>query len=246
MASLSGTTLQLLNVPLKWFGLSSLATWEVNNLKNRLSVPTFRFAGVTYNCFAHQHNCGWPGGICTERTVELALADRWLAVRDPAEVCEIGAVTPYYWPHRVKCVVDPADPHPLVSERKSFLEMDAQDLNILSISTFEHIGMGDYNLPQQSQLFALAFRKLLDEASTFLVTFPIGFNIDLDDRLFGGSFAPPDVSVGFLIREQPDASWKEEHDFSKARRSYGPKWANSVAILERRKRLAHPSYKSHE
>ena len=78
----------------------------------------------------------------TERSVELALADRWLDAADPDLVREVGAVTPYYWPRSVRTVIDPYDPNPLVTVRKSLFDADLTGVPVLSILTLEHIGTG--------------------------------------------------------------------------------------------------------
>ncbi len=99
------------------------------------SQPTFEFAGKVFKLFVSNHNCGWPPARMTERAVELPLADRWLESVDAARVMEIGAVTPYYWPRRVPHVVDPYDPHPLVTTKASLFDVDLSAGPVLSIST---------------------------------------------------------------------------------------------------------------
>src|SRR6516164_8466087 len=60
--------------------------------------PVFRVGQRTLSYFAHRYNCGWPDlAWCSERSLELALADTWLELVPPETVTEIGAVTPYYW-----------------------------------------------------------------------------------------------------------------------------------------------------
>ena len=54
----------------------------------------FHLGGKAYPLFVHRHNCGWPTSRMTERAVELALTDAWLAEHAAADVIEIGAVNP--------------------------------------------------------------------------------------------------------------------------------------------------------
>lgn len=124
------------------------------------SQPTFEFAGKVFKLFVSNHNCGWPPARMTERAVELALADRWLETVDATRVIEIGAVTPYYWPRRVPHVVDPYDPHPYVTTRASLFDVDLSAGPVLSISTFEHIGIGDYGLPVDRSLVVNASQSV--------------------------------------------------------------------------------------
>src|SRR5688572_23445430 len=83
---------------------------------------SFLLDGKPVPYFYHRFNCGWPPGRVTERSVELAVADTWLSKLDTKDVWEVGAVTPYYWPGRIRQVLDPGDPHVLVTVRDSFLE----------------------------------------------------------------------------------------------------------------------------
>jgi hypothetical protein len=150
------------------------------NMKDLIaSVPkykTFNFAGYRFPYYAHYHNCGHPPDAMSERSLELTLAEVFLETTSRDSVIEVGAVTPYYWPHRVKDICDPTDTHPLVNIRASFLDTDFTKKNILSISTFEHIGRGDYGIPPDQSLNQRSFEKLFTEASSFMITIPGGQN----------------------------------------------------------------------
>lgn len=160
----------------------------------------FEFCGYRFPLFAHHHNCGHPPGTMSERSIELSLASVFLETAQRDSVVEIGAVTPYYWPHRVKDICDPVDPHPLVNMRASYLDIALKDKVVLSLSTFEHIGQSDYGLPENSSLNQQAFEKLFREAEHFLVTVPGGYNLAMDDYLLGLDCVARNVSVRHLIR----------------------------------------------
>ncbi len=195
---------------------------------------TFCLESKTHPYFFHRFNAGWPPHRCTERIVELALADDWLQHRDSRKVVEIGAVTPWYWPRRVETIIDPADPHHLVTRRESVFDVDLQGAQVLSISTFEHIGTGDYSLAADEQHTAVhALEKLFREAADFLVTLPAGWNPAVDDYVFSGRAETDRVHWYFLIRTGP-WQWVQETDRMAARRSYGnPDWADALIIAER-------------
>lgn len=220
-------------------GIAAIPTWE---LQWWSSARRFSLQGREYPCYYHSYNCGWPP-YATERCVELALADAWLKNFQPDEVIEIGAVTPYYWPHRIQTVIDPFDEHELVSHKQSLFDITI-DRPTLSISTFEHIGMGDYGSSEPSEAVVSAFEKLFSECPRFLVTVPVGYNAILDRLLFETG-VPDDVSLDFLMRNDT-VGWESPQSPDKARQPYGDQrlqsrfpgtsigvWANAIAILQR-------------
>lgn len=233
--------LSLFNAPLGALGVELVPAWR---RRWWMCQRTFEYGGRELPYFYHAYNCGWPP-YTSERTVELALADDWLERQMGQRVVEVGAVTPYYWPGRVGEVVDPFDPHPRVTRRCSLIDVDLRGAHVLSISTFEHIGTGDYASQESPERINESVAKLLAEAPEFLVTMPTGYNCRVDELLFDDGNWPRDVSVGFLVR-MPDGSWQQTTDPARARRPYGdPRlqrrfpetcighWANAVAVLER-------------
>lgn len=196
--------------------------------------PRFQVGHATFTSFAHRFNCGWPDHAwCTERTVELAIADRWLDMVRPADVTEVGAVTPYYWPRRVEDVVDPTDPHPQVNRRKSIFDISLVGRAVISISTFEHIGIGDYGLPKSDNLATSALQKLFAESSTFLVTFANRYNAALDEYVMTRADFPSDVELRLLARNPSGIGWVERPAEMKYVQPYSSGRGGSVVILSR-------------
>ena len=173
----------------------------------------------------------------TERPLELAIADRWLEQVDGEGVIETGAVTPYYWPRRVSTVVDPYDPHPLVTHSVSLFSVDLSGCDVLAISTLEHIGVGDYGPGAANETAVDAFEKICRESKRFLVTVPYGYNATVDATLFARFRFPRDVSATYMVRSERGNDWREasvEH----AAIPYGRcepdgHSANSLLIVER-------------
>lgn len=232
--------LDLFNRPLELLGVRIVPTWSVQWWT---AAAEFNLWGRQYRCFYHAYNCGWPP-YASERCVELALADAWLSQVE-GDVVEVGAVTPYYWPNRVKKVIDPYDPHSKVTDRKSLFEIDLRGSRVLSISTFEHIGTGDYGITEESASSPAAFRKVFNESPQFLLTVPAGYNPMLDQFIFEKRDVPSDVALGVLVREG-QSGWRQEQDLARAKRPYGDhsisikypgtsigRWANAVIVLER-------------
>ena len=204
--------------------------------------PSFKFNGADYLYFFHRHNTGWPPHRCTERVVELAIADHWLDCIGPDPVVEIGAVSPYYWPCRIDRIIDPADAHSKVSDRVSLFDTQLDKLNVLSISTIEHIGLDDYQWQSAHQPLAenggrgnaiQAVQKFAAEADRFLITVPVGYNGHLDDWLFGTHSPATGINRYFFLRDGI-WSWRQTQKVSEARKPYGqPDWANAIVVLER-------------
>jgi hypothetical protein len=194
------------NLLLSPTGLAICPRWR---LEFGSVVPAFTFRGRKYECFCHRYNCGFPPARMTERALELALADRWLEPVESDRVIETGAVTPYYWPRRVSTVVDPYDPHPLVTHRQSLFEVDLSDRDVLAISTLEHIGVGDYGPVGAAETPVSAFEKIFRESRRFLITVPYGFNAAVDATFFAGFPFPPDVNVTYMVRSEHGNDWHE-------------------------------------
>lgn len=195
------------------------------------SFETFDFCGFRFPLFAHSHNCGHPTGIMSERSIELSLANIFLDTTPRDNAIEIGAVTPYYWPYRVLNICDPVDDHPRVNIRASYLDVSFRKKSILSLSTFEHIGQSDYGLPDDPALNRRAFEKLFDEAESFLVTVPGGYNQRMDDYLLGLDMKPKAASLRHLLRVSGN-HWVEKANPARSdlRFSYG---AYSLMVISR-------------
>jgi hypothetical protein len=232
---------RVLNLPLGAAGLQIVPIWRIQWWT---AAENFALWGRRYPCFYHSYNCGWPP-YASERCVELALANAWLEEKPSDEAIEIGAVTPYYWPNRVRRVVDPFDPHAGVTDRRSLFDVDLKGQCVLSLSTFEHIGTGDYGSSEPPESATAAFRKVFDEARTFLVTVPTGYNSRVDEFLLKRREIPGDVRMGLVVRDGL-ASWRQETDPERSRLAYGDlalkkkfpgtsigEWANAVIVLER-------------
>lgn len=179
--------------------------------------------------FFHRHNCGWPPARCTERVVELALADDWLRGHSSG-VLEVGAVTPYYWPHRVEQVVDPADPHPLVTHRRSIFDVDLTGRWVLSISTLEHIGSGEYGQPEDGDAAPRALEKIVEEARGFLVSLPLGSAPRLESAI-EGLRDTSEVEVTYY-RRVSNWAWREESQPPRTSVPSGAAvYADAIAVL---------------
>jgi hypothetical protein len=219
-------------------GLRVIPMWKWKELNNGCAIQT-SFRNEKLILFQHPYNCGGLSRTATERTVELAIANIWLETQRIDSVTEIGAVTPYYWPGRIEDVVDPADAHLRVKRRASIFDVDLSGRNVLSISTFEHIGSGEYGLEPDHKLLPKAVDKLILECESFLVSVPAGYNPNAD-RIFFGTKPPPEVEVYFFIRSEFSPYWIQVETVPPESMIYGPGrlefpyGANAVAFWEKR------------
>lgn len=131
--------------------------------------------------FHHEYGHTWN----TEREIEIAVALRWLN-ENPTNLIEVGAVMPYYSDISHE-VIDPYDSKATITD---FMENhDLSLMNVLSISTIEHIGMTDYVVRGETQnivdeLAAVeALKQILNQSDNCLVSIPIGYNHILDGWL---------------------------------------------------------------
>lgn len=140
---------------------------------------SFVYRGIEYPLFQHPFNCGYKDTRMTERAVEISLAKEWIE-KCEGEIVEVGAVTPYYFTNdKIVDIVDPMDRHTLVTKHLSVFDYDLKDRNVLSISTIEHIGLGDYGFKEAHDAVE-GIIKILKESRSCLITVPFGFNELLD------------------------------------------------------------------
>lgn len=178
--------------------------------------------------FHHAHNCGFPPARHTERTVELAIADRWLRRMQAWDVWEVGAVTPYYWSHRVARVIDPGDPHPEVTDRQTLRAFDFTGQTVLSISTLEHVRNDEFYAGSDPEIEAL--QKLVRESACLLVTVPFGVSPAIDEAVFIRPADLPRARIAYMVRDD-DETWHPAEQ-PESQRPY-TRWANSIAVVEK-------------
>ncbi|ABK44144.1 glycosyl transferase, group 1 [Magnetococcus marinus MC-1] len=121
-----------------------------------------------------------PQGVSSERGVEIPLAMRWcLSVEN---FIEVGAVLPYFG-MTTHTVIDWADPFP-GCQRVDAETLDYRGKNVLSISTLEHVGLGDYGLQAESGKAVRLFERILHDANACFLSVPMGVNQELQHHLF--------------------------------------------------------------
>lgn len=186
----------------------------------------FFMEGKRYSLFEHSYNCGYISARMTERSVELALAKKW--VNDCCgNIIEIGAVTPYYfYDDKITEVIDPTDIHKRAIS-KSLFDCDLNGKNVLSISTVEHIGTSDFGMHESYNVID-AVEKILKESVSCLITAPLGYNNMFDNWVEenqGGSMVK-------LLERGLNNHW-EEITGNYRKIEYTPLWANGLAVIKK-------------
>ena len=177
--------------------------------------------------FNHPH--GGKGTLDNARAVELVLGLRYIDFV-AGELVEVGAVTPYY----VRSPHDCVDPTDRKANIKGFAQdYDYKNKNVLSISTVEHIGTGDYRLPKQKELAFEVLRKIHGESKSCLITWPIGYNETLDGEVKDNI---NDFNYFFYVkRSQEPLSWELVNGKEGFGFDYGSpfRMANSVMFISK-------------
>lgn len=206
--------------------------FELHKADVPLVVPTFQFGTIHVPHFIHSHNVYHPPYRMTERSIELAVADIYLNKYNREEVVEIGAVTPYYWPHRIPTIIDPSDKHRLVTVREEWHRVEICAKAILSISTFEHIGLPDYGLEPDVNRLKTGLEKLLITKADFLITWSGGYNRILDQ--YARQLA--DYCQLYVWQRNHignDWVWSNWRDLDFSSFCYGPFWGNTLIMIHR-------------
>ena len=125
-----------------------------------------------------------------ERCIEVPLGVRWVeSLTNTSNLIEVGAVLPYYQSTDHK-VVDLYDEKATLNA--DVMDVDYTGMNVLSISTIEHIGTNDYTegwggvtdrTVVDENAAILALNKILDECESCFITIPLGYNAPLDKWL---------------------------------------------------------------
>jgi hypothetical protein len=148
----------------------------------------------------HEHNHAY----INERTIEVPLGNYFINKFKEENVFEVGAVMPYYGltGHKVLDLYDNDGYKECI--RINACDYDYSKLNVLSISTIEHIGMPDYGAIAIEDGYKKAFNcieKIIKESNNYLITIPIGYNIKLDELI-----RLSNLKVFIIVRDE-DNNW---------------------------------------
>lgn len=151
------------------------------------SGRTFLFNNTRHKYFYHYYNVTWA----SERAIEIPIIRSIIERGNSKRILEFGNVLSYYFPTN-HAILDKYE------KGKNIINQDVADFHpsdkydlIVSISTIEHIGWDEhlqYSGPEPQKIF-LAFdnlKKCLKPNGEMFITFPIGYNPELDRMLDSG------------------------------------------------------------
>lgn len=144
----------------------------------------------------------------SERKAEMSMA-KWFIEHFDHDIIEIGEVCPFQI-NDVKHTVYDYGP-----QQGATIKMDASDIdysgkNVLSISTIEHVGNGDYGYSKEDSKAINLLKKMITESKNYLITFPVGYNKDFEKEIV-------ESGIEYILLERSEHNaWKQvEHkDFS--------------------------------
>ena len=158
-----------------------------------------------------------------ERNIELPLAF-WFIENFPNDLVEIGEVTPFY--------VNPEHPvydlsAELEERKRDLFDVDCAGKNVLSISTVEHVGFGDYGNTPEPHKAIEAVKHLKKKAKKYLITFPVGYNRELEADLVKSRIKY------FLMERDEQNKWVMSHHKDMNKYEYNnPYYAgNAICVI---------------
>lgn len=165
---------------------------------------TFIWRGKTFRYFCHPYNFTWDN----ERAVEIPIALDLIEQFRGGRVLEIGNVLSHYVTQEWD-VVDKFERCEgiVCGDAVTYCPPQPADL-ILSISTLEHVGFDDD--VRDPTLIPQAIENLrgnsLAPGGRLMATVPIGYNPDLDWRLFAGELGE---SAVWFLKRTARYEWRE-------------------------------------
>lgn len=128
-----------------------------------------------------------------ERSVELGVF-KWFIEKFNNDVFEIGDVSCHYSFFKDHKILDPHGPY-IHSIRKDVMDYDYTNLNVVSISCFEHFTTLEYS-NNSDDLAIHALNKVVKESKNFLVSIPIGVN-----RILEKYIKDSKLQYTFMVRD---------------------------------------------
>lgn len=167
---------------------------------------------------------GYNNPRSNERKVELPIAF-WFIEEYNDNLIELGEVSCFY-----KDAEHPI--YDLRADNSTTIVMDISDIdykgkNVVSVSTLEHVGNGDYGYPKYPEKVLKLLQKIISQSKNYLLTFPVGFNRQLEKTI-----TDQNMRYILLVRDEKN-NWTQVNDKSFDEYEYNKPYGagNAVAIL---------------
>ena len=219
----------------KRFGWSEIALKPLRIVFAPLILPLLKPAYFTFQehrlqCFFSRYNMTWAG----ERMVEIAIGKMLLDRHANARILEVGNVLSHYFPAR-QTIIDKFERGPGVTNVDIIDYRPAERFDlILSISTFEHIGFDDETTGSSGDKILACIRHcrtLLSPAGRLILTFPTGYNPDLDRLLRTREIGASQIDCLWRIGRRSWQPCSLETAFQHPYRSRFP-YGNALVVAE--------------
>jgi hypothetical protein len=187
-------------------------------------MNTFRFGNLELPYLPQK-----PGEHIGERRIEVPIAVVWASMQKAHT--EVGAVLPYHLDLPTgDTIVDPYDPHPLVTHRRDAETFDFTGQAVLSISTIEHIGRAEYDKERDLYKAFRVLSKIAHQSECCLITIPLGYHCGLDMQLQESG-----LQLRLMRQINPNNEWEPcaEEWLDKAIYNAPYRYANVVAFLSK-------------
>lgn len=140
----------------------------------------FVFQGHTYHYFYHWYNTTWKN----ERCVEIPIIMNIINSSKGKRILEVGNVLSHYFPTKHN-ILDKYENAPgVINQDVVNFQPSYRYDHIVSISTLEHVGWDEKPRDSRKILRAMEnLKSLLTSQGKIVVTFPLGYNPNMD-RLF--------------------------------------------------------------
>jgi hypothetical protein len=189
------------------------------------SNNAFTFGNKKFDFFIHEYNTTWMN----ERKVEIPIALSFISGHK--NILEVGNVLSHY-------VDAPWDIIDKFEKGERIVNADVTDFTpnekydlIVSISTLEHVGFDDDKKDTEKIVKALLNLKnnCLEVGGKMIVTLPIGYNKEMDKKLFSGQLAFDEI---YFLKRVSKHEWKETQKNKITSVQYGHPFpgANSISV----------------
>jgi hypothetical protein len=197
----------------------------VDFIKTFGSNNAFTFGNEEFDYFIHEYNTTW----LNERKVEIPIALSF--IHGHKDILEVGNVLSHY-------VDAPWDIIDKFEKGKRIVNADVTDFRpkdkyglIVSISTLEHVGFDDDKKDTEKIVKALLNLKnnCLEAGGKMIVTLPIGYNKEMDKKLFSGQLVFNEIH---FLKRVSKHEWKEAQKNEIIGTQYGHPFsgANSICV----------------